>query len=338
VGFLLLPLLIARADIEAYGRALARADLDWILGAAVLSLLATVVKGLRWRILLFGAGIELERLAAVRITWVGSSLGLLTPGKVGELVRIAYLSDRGAAWLPALQSVITDRMLDLLCVVTFALWGAVSWHEGGVRSLSGVAGSWLVATTALFLVLGSQRRFARLVRGFFSRVIKEERFQRARSQAGEPVSFSLGVLVSAWSLSVVFFLLLAARVYLLVRALGYRPPEWEFLRAVSLAFSVMALPISFMDIGTREVGFVYFFSPLGVTTSDSLAVSTLLFLLVLLQTMTGVVLWFLWPPVPLVGVRDGTEGDGLGFGSRRFVPGVSSQRRGGPEQGDEGAG
>jgi uncharacterized membrane protein YbhN (UPF0104 family) len=274
----LFAVLLSRIDLTELGGLLLRAKPGWIGVALGWTLLAATTRAVRWWILLRGMGIHTPFLDVFHHSWVGASLGLLTPGKLGELSRAAYLVEKDESWVNATYSVIVDRLLDVLTLALFSLWGLRVWMAQGNGQPSR---KWLILPVLVILLAGFlllQRRLAGLI------------------QAATLSMPSHGAILGAFGFSAVTFLCLAARVYALALAAGWAPSWWAFLGLVSLAFLVMTLPVSILNIGTRDLAFLFFFGYLGLDKTTAIAISSLLLLVVIVQTLVGVVLYLKRPP------------------------------------------
>src|SRR5215468_10336716 len=88
-------------------------------------------------------------------------LGMLTPGRVGDVLRAQYLRhDLGVPYAEGVASVVVDRLLDLYVLVVFVALGAVTWAGVAATVLGPLV---LLVPGVAEAVLG--RVFARLAPG-----------------------------------------------------------------------------------------------------------------------------------------------------------------------------
>jgi hypothetical protein len=106
------------ADWAAVGRSLAAADLWWVAVVSLASIGCHAVRAERWRVLLrpvtrapFGP--------AFSATLVGFGANMALPLRAGEILRPTLLARRiGIGVTPAFASIVVERLLDMLLVVT----------------------------------------------------------------------------------------------------------------------------------------------------------------------------------------------------------------------------
>jgi len=91
-------------------------------GAAI-HLLALVVIGFRWKILLAGAGLPLPARTVLRLHWIGHFLGTVVPGGLasGDVIKSLYVAhEHGCSRTRALVTAFTDRVLALFVLGVLA--------------------------------------------------------------------------------------------------------------------------------------------------------------------------------------------------------------------------
>src|ERR1044072_1222824 len=115
IGPVLLVIVIYRLpDRAAILKALGSADV-WPLAAAVLlNAVNLQVKVSRWRVLLQTQGQHYSMKRAWAAYLSSSYVGMLTPGRVGDVLRVQYLRhDLGMGYAEGLATVVMDRLCDL---------------------------------------------------------------------------------------------------------------------------------------------------------------------------------------------------------------------------------
>jgi hypothetical protein len=105
-------------DWSSVGRLLSSADLAWVLSVVVVSLVCHALRAQRWRVLLRPV-IDAPYGPALSATLVGFGASMVLPLRLGEIVRPALFSRRvGIGLTPAVASIVIERLLDMLLVVT----------------------------------------------------------------------------------------------------------------------------------------------------------------------------------------------------------------------------
>lgn len=90
-----------------------------LLIVATVSLCSFIIRYLRWRWLFFRVGVKIGLGNGFLIYLAGFAFAL-TPGKIGELVRIRYLAKMGVSSQLALAAFLYERIFDLLSVLLLA--------------------------------------------------------------------------------------------------------------------------------------------------------------------------------------------------------------------------
>lgn len=148
-----------------------------ILWAASLALASYTARAFRWGLILSPVG-KAPFPTLLGCTFAGFATSSVLPARLGELVRPLLLSNRtqisaGAA----LASILAERLLDLVTVVSLALvavLGRSQDHDQLLASLLWAAGG--VIALGLFFVLAVNRRAA--LAGFLGQKAKSRTFHR----------------------------------------------------------------------------------------------------------------------------------------------------------------
>jgi uncharacterized membrane protein YbhN (UPF0104 family) len=138
---LLLWWLFRDQDWPSLRKALASASLPLLLTAAFLNLAQLVPRLIRWRQLLAPVSTEIPlRPAAAGMTF-GYMTTWIVPGRIGELIRPAYLAARARLPLaPLIGSAVGDRLFDAWAlVVLFAIGLALGGGGVGAERFHGAA-------------------------------------------------------------------------------------------------------------------------------------------------------------------------------------------------------
>lgn len=236
--------------------------------------LATLFAITRWWRLLALIGCPTSWMTALRVTYVGLFFNLIVPGMSGGDVARAIIvvrehPDRRA---DALMSVVVDRVLGLIAILTLATT-AVYLSDANLSELR------LPVTAALaVLVLGSiayvnptLRRWLR-----FDRLV--ERLPQARrikllDQALAVYVRHPGEIVLALLLSFANHLSVTASILWIGHAFGDELSYGAYLAAVSITNTLTSLPISPGGWGVGEAAFGYFFVLLGAQYTLGVATS-----------------------------------------------------------------
>ncbi|AHF81169.1 flippase-like domain-containing protein [Thermococcus paralvinellae] len=124
LGILLIFALIWWAGIDETIRLVRGADINYLLLALVMQLLATLAWALRWRVFLKKAGVEIGFGQILIATFIGVFFNNITPGARagGEPARMVVISKKAkskSGYGQVFATIMADRILDVIPVMVF---------------------------------------------------------------------------------------------------------------------------------------------------------------------------------------------------------------------------
>jgi uncharacterized protein (TIRG00374 family) len=311
VGPMLLVVVLARLpDRSAIGRALGRAELA-PLGLALLLTFANLeLKIVRWQVLLRTRGFQLTQAQAWPAFLSSSYVALLTPGHVGDVLRVQYLRHgQNVPVSEGLASVVMDRFCDLYVLCAFVAVGVARFGAGLLGEL------WLLAWAAVGLtVLGP---LVLLVPGVSDRALRAvvRRIWAGREQGGtarflQALRANVGrSLLVTLPLTAMAFGINYLQGWLMGHALGLELGMLDVVSLMAIASLLALLPISISGVGVRELFFSLAFPALGLTGEQGVSFGLLVLVAIYLaMALVGFVSFQLAPPP--TGPKTTPEGPG----------------------------
>ncbi len=300
VGPLLLGWVLWRfGDFQALASAFERAALWPLLLAVVLDAGVIHAKLVRWQSLLAACKFRVGTAEAYRAYLPSLFLGLATPGRVGDLVRIQYLKrDHGVRYPDGLAVSVVDRLCDVYVLLAFVSLGVA--HLTSALSAPLAATTWLavIGVALAPLLLFIPRVAEPAATWLHSRVAGPEAsdgpavfFDALRSQMGRALVVPLATTVTA-------FLINYLQAWLVASALGLGLSFADVLAVVSLSSLLGLLPISVSGVGVREAFFALVFPvAFGLSETMGIAFGLGVFGVIYLPALAvGFVAWQAWPP------------------------------------------
>ena len=264
----------------------------WVVLAVFMAVVTVkMVLILRWRLILRSLGFSVGFLESGRVYLAGAFLGVVTPGRLGDLIKVRFLTKREVSMEKALMANIMDRGMDVLAVLVISGLALLLFGPGWQATmLAGVALVVMVALVWMFWKL-LLRVFGPMLQGLAVRLLGVEpgMLGRLRDELlGLGQSRMLAVLfctMASWSLYVLW-------VWVLFRLLGFMIPVWLvlFLMSVSI-LSVIAVPLSIGGAGVRDAAFLAVLPSLGYTPETALAFSWVMLLMYLITGLIGLPAW-----------------------------------------------
>ncbi len=291
-GILLFVWILSGMDLPDIISALFRADLRLFLSSLAVAAAVMLAKAFKWRALLKAQGTDAAFTEAVRAWLSGYFLGIITPGRIGEVSRAHYLRGRPAG--RTLASVAVDRLQEMSILLCFAAAGAIAFSSSisGGAALLGAITMGLLAMAVLVAVF-SRKGPARAVLRPFSGLpfIRDRRgaFHDFYSGIGalkdwKVMAYTSLLTVLAWALTILQYDLLALSIGL---ELAY---PFLFL-AIPVVIVLDALPVSVMGIGTRDAALVFFFSLVSLSPESAVSFSLLMLMVYAITALVGLLAW-----------------------------------------------
>ncbi|MGB2717125.1 MAG: lysylphosphatidylglycerol synthase transmembrane domain-containing protein [Vicinamibacterales bacterium] len=279
---IVLALLLRKISLAETVATLIRLRVDYALAVLLLLALDRLVMVWRWIILLRATGQTIGTKSAVWIYLVSSFIGSFLPAGVGGDAARAYsLARRTSEGSAAVASVAVDRLLGLLSLVVVAAFGLLMAPAGGPTA--GARGPLLVVCLVAALVLAAflwSDRWLFAASGPLAGLVRLAsavgRYRNHRSALAAVLSLSIGVQ-----------LLRIAQAWLLGRGIGIEVSFSYYLLFMPVGLVALMLPISLNGFGVPQGIIVWLLRPVGVSSTDAFALSTLIVLSGILANLPG---------------------------------------------------
>lgn len=285
VGFGLLALLFTLVDREALKQVLGQVNV-WIILSLPVFYLHTAVKALRWQRYLHAQGVSLSFIDAFCMYTGGTFLGLVSPGRVGEIYR-AWVLHREKGVNPGLgiASVLVDRLADIALLLAAGTAGLVYLLGQGFGAAA-VAGGPVLPRTGAYL----RRQFKRIMMRMPAPVA-EELPGAYRVFITSLRNMSLPLVLQIFALTAISILIYCAHLYFIARVLGLPVGFWALTGILCASAFVNLIPITINAIGTRDAFLMATLPLLGVDRAQALGFSLLFLLLFVANTLMALPFW-----------------------------------------------
>lgn len=303
IGPILLVAVVWRLDNkDALWRTIKDADGLLLVGAVLLNVPVVHFKVERWRDLLAARGYDYALGRSYAAVLSSLYLGMLTPGRVGDVLRIQYVRrEIEVPYAEGLATTLMDRFCDLYVLAAVVALGTV--HLASALNSDLVYVSWVAVAIAalapsLFLLRGPAELLGHALRRL------TERSHTSLTALLEALRAMMGrALIVAIPLTVASFAIGYAQGWVVARALGV---ELTYLDVASLLATTSLLglmPISVSGVGVRELFLALVFPALGLLAAQGVAFGLLVFACNYLTIVfAGFVAWQIAPP-PFEGGR-----------------------------------
>lgn len=298
---------LSRIHLERFLQTFVSAKFSYIVLALSVYLFAQGISAIRWATLARPLGIKTPFKDLIQYYLVGMFFNLFAPGTVGgDVSRVYYLvkdeeaHTKGRAVTPvhAAMSVLMDRAIGMVVLVWLGAAALLIFPDyavpGTVRSVTFLLAAGLFVGVLLTPVL---RRF--LPEDGHQLAVKLRLAMRSYRQHWR-------ALLAAALLSLAVHLIQAWMHTVMGSALGLEVPFSFSLIVYPLVGTFSAIPISLNGLGLREGGYIFLMAVIGIGTEPSIAFGILLFLIVVLDSLIGGLIFLLRHlPKPNAAVKVG---------------------------------
>jgi uncharacterized protein (TIRG00374 family) len=300
IGILLFLFILSRIDIPSLIAIFSSINLLLLILAIAVNSIAVVMKSYKWKIIVNTVNDRFSLQDSIRAFLIGFSLSILTPAKLGDFIRAYYVKNDRCSTGKALSTVVTDRLIDIVMLVSIAGVGIFLFSYLYHIEILSVAILLLLfaGITIGIMIFLNKDILSKLLRPFFNLFVPPNLRQKVSEYYHE---FYDGLFAfyrhrSAFCLALI--VALASWVppfmygYVLAQSIGI-PISLSFFVIVIPVISLLdLLPISISGIGTRDAALIFLFKLQGVSAESAVAFSLLyLFMSYWLVALAGAVFW-----------------------------------------------
>ena len=264
IGIAMFVWIMSRIETAQLIEHIQKINIYYFLLLTLLVLCIYAIKTMRWRILVKKAGLDITYRESWKIYNIGVFLAILTPAKLGEIGRAAYLKKAGMQNLKAIGVVLADKIADIAVMAVIALIGigilfSIKWMFIGL----------------LIMCCG-------LAAGIFAIKKMMKTFSNMKLKTALLV---IGLTTLSWGVYFLWAVLLA-------KGVGIQVPVHILIATFTLVGIVALLPIAPSGLGTRDAALLTLLTPYGVAPEQSIALSFLMFLTIIISSSIGLLHWW----------------------------------------------
>jgi len=268
ISFSLIYWIYSRLEIKNNEIFSSIAEIKFSNLALALLLIITLLlcKAYRWHLILKNNKVEFSLQNSISAYFAAFSVGVVTPGRLGEFLKVYYPHSEGKGSLYTLtKTVLADRLYDLIFLLAT---GSVSFFI-----LSGKFSIFHIPLYFFFIVL-----IIITIPILIHIFIKPSRNRIIKALQEINSHFTGRKSVFFWLITIISYLFYFSACFFLARSLGIYI-DIIYLTSVMAILSLgLLLPISIAGFGTREAILVLLIHPIGYDPSTILAFSLIHFL------------------------------------------------------------
>ena len=297
IGLLIFVYILLSIDSNVILRTLYNANLKYIFLASLLIPIVTVIKSLRWQLLLKIQGIDYSLKDCFIMYYVGLYVGAVTPGRVGDFAKVLHLKKDGHAMSKSMFSVLIDRLYDmvlLIAIIFFSIFVFVNiFNDVDVFSFA----LYILLLLTIIISIMNKRAILKLIKftqniSFLDTDLLEKHttdfFDGFKKLNIYNIILLSIISLLAW---IIYYILM----YLLAIAINIDIPFLYLVACVSFSAAVTLLPISISGIGTRDAILIFLFSKIGLSTESAVAFSIMILGMYVFNGIIGLLAWMKKP-------------------------------------------
>lgn len=284
-----------KIDIAQVNHCFVTCHISWLLWAIILSFLANAVSTYKWQILLNTVDVKIgfKKLFSLNLVSLFYNLFLPAGPLSGEIIKGIKLTNLCKRGREVLISIAMDRLTGMLALIILALGGIYIQYRltKDYKLLIWILSILVIITLFILFILNKQfaslsekiglfifeRKGLRFFKNYISSLWNLLKIYRKNTP----------VIWKVISYSFIFHLLAIIIYYFVALSIAIQIPFSTFIWITSIVFIIQTLPISISGIGVREGTFIFLLAQYQVPAFQSLALSLIIFGIMILQGLVG---------------------------------------------------
>lgn len=299
IGIFLFALILSKSDFLNLLESIRNIKIPYLVPAFVLGFLMLLSQAWGWNYLKKKQNIPYSFKNSLLMYGGGMYIGILTPGRLGEIAKALYLKKDGYSMGKSLVSVIVDRIFDFGFLLIFIFFGTIFFltifQKQILILILGIIFSALLII--LFLKIGLikfilQKIFYILVPVKYQKSWKINFQDFIRGIKTYKLShYVVSFLITSLSWAVYYF-----QIYILAKGMGISNIPFLYLAiSVTVAGFITLIPVSISGIGTRDATLILFLAPFAILKEQAIIFSALILLMSLFTALIGLICWLIKP-------------------------------------------
>ncbi|MFH1671586.1 MAG: lysylphosphatidylglycerol synthase transmembrane domain-containing protein [Candidatus Portnoybacteria bacterium] len=299
IGIVIFILIISRLDLHELILVLNDINYFYLFLGFLLSFPILTIKVYRWNYLMKKQNINYSFKESVLMYGSGMYIGIITPGRLGDFTKIAYLKNNHRSLGESAVSVILDRALDLFFLAIFGYLGLFfffSLFTNLIYILTFILILSLILL-AVFLKTNSLKLLLKKIFNLFVPVKYQKSWKlNLRDFISGLKNYKVNDYLFTFLITSFSWLFYYFQTFILIKSVNI--DNISFLYA-SVAITIVGLagllPISILGLGTREAILILLFSFFSISQEATISFSFLTLLMAVLIGLICSICWLIRP-------------------------------------------
>lgn len=298
IGIIIIVFILSKLNLTELKGIFSTVNKYYLILGLALAIVGVFIKAGRWNYLKRIQGIKYSITNSFIMYSASTMVGIITPGRLGELSKIFYLKNDGHSYGKSTLNVILDRIFDILFLLIFATIGMFFFFNLFKKEIP-YAITLIIGILIFFYLFIKTELIKKLFLKIFNFLIPAK-YQKSwqvnlqdfindlKTLKVKHYLFVFGITIFAWFLYYFQMLIFA-------KSIGINIPFLYLAISVTVAGIVTMIPISYSGIGTRDLILISFFSFFLISQELAVAFSSLILSTCILMAMVGFICWLIKP-------------------------------------------
>ena len=299
IGLILFVIILSKLNLTKIIALLSNINPFYLALALLLFIPLLVIKAMRWQLLMNAQNIEYSLKDSTIMYAAALYIGALTPGRIGDFIKVLYLKEDGYPFGKSFVTVLLDRLFDLSSLLLLGYVGMllfITLFERTITILSCI----LAGTFSLILFFLYKRDLGRRILEYISSHFIPEKYREKTKTGFSDLYNSIKTLktnqlILATVMTFFGWIIYFLTMYLLAFSIGIDIPFLYLATCVSISAVITLIPISISGIGTRDATLIILFSYLGLSKESAIAFSMMILIMFAFNGAIGLIAWLKKP-------------------------------------------
>ncbi len=278
IGIAIFVYIVYSLDIEKIIVVFLSINPIFIIFSLTLTIPRLIIRNAAWQIIQKEQKITISFFQSLKIFLIGYFYGSITPGYIGQLMRVPYMKEKtGAPYGKLFVNSLMETIIHTISLYGMMLIGALL-VIGVLPELLYISAIWVVLLAIILFYFVKRERGEKLFHSLIQYLIpKKLKTNLYRFVDTFYTDFpEIKKLLLPLILGIFTWIIIFSQEYIIVLALGIDLPYLYFLLLFPIANVVGFIPITFAGLGTRELTAIFLFSTLFGVVEEEVFVFTLL--------------------------------------------------------------
>lgn len=278
IGIVIFVYIVYNLDIEKIIVVFLSINPIFIICSLTLTIPRLIIRNTAWQIIQKEQKITISFFQSLKIFLIGYFYGSITPGYIGQLMRVPYMKEKtGAPYGKLFVNSLMETIIHTLSLYGMMFIGALL-VMGVLPELLYISGIWVVLLAIILFYFIKRERGEKLFHFLIHYLIpKKLKTNLYRFVDTFYTDFpEIKKLLLPLILGIFTWIIIFSQEYIIVLALGIDIPYLYFLLLFPIANVVGFIPITFAGLGTRELTAIFLFSTLFGVGEEEVFVFTIL--------------------------------------------------------------